>query len=78
MSPNVSVTGICIEGNQFELRVQDNGIGINAKSFAKIPESFQRLYSHDSEFQGTNHIESELDKGSCFIIRIPFKEVHSR
>ena len=71
----------------WELRVQDNGIGIAPEHQARIFEMFQRLHNR-TEFPGTGvglalcrkvvlrhsgtiRVESELGAGACFIITLP-------
>lgn len=76
-----------IQKDCFEIRVTDNGIGIETQYHDKIFGIFKRL-NHRKEFEGSGiglaivkllvtklgakiHIESLLEKGSTFVIQLP-------
>lgn len=85
--PRVSVTSRCIENNQTELIVQDNGIGIDMKFAERIFEPFTRLHGkseHDGtgmglaickkivlRHNGTISVSSIVDQGSTFTVTLP-------
>ncbi|WP_428240603.1 sensor histidine kinase [Gynuella sp.] len=84
--PAVHVSAV-MQAENLQIRIQDNGIGIDKKYQEKVFEIFQRLNSK-AEFPGTGiglaickkiadqhgaslSIESKAGKGSCFILEWP-------
>ena len=71
----------------FRLSIRDNGIGIDPKFQDKIFEMFSRLHSNADydgtglglafchkimqKYNGTIHLESEVDKGTIFHLKFP-------
>lgn len=87
-SPKNPITiGLKIIENNAVLNVQDEGIGIEAKNLERIFERFERVSSTISGLglglyitrqildlhSGTIKVESELGKGSNFIIHLPLE-----
>lgn len=85
--PRVRISWKRLKQNQIELKVSDNGIGIDSSYFESIFVSFKRLHSRD-EFEGSGigltivqravqlmngsiRLESIPDKGSQFFITLP-------
>ncbi|HUS00500.1 MAG TPA: HAMP domain-containing sensor histidine kinase [Chitinophagaceae bacterium] len=86
--PEINVH-LSAQQNNIELKVEDNGIGIEPEYQSKIFDKFFRVptgnkhvvkgyglglsyVSHIiAQHKGTIHVESELNKGSTFIIKIP-------
>jgi PAS domain S-box-containing protein len=86
VAPFVTITARIVK-NAHEIRVSDNGIGFDERYLDKIFSVFQRLHGRDSyegtgiglavcrkiveRYGGTITAESEKNKGSTFIIRLP-------
>ncbi|TDN36201.1 PAS domain S-box protein [Hymenobacter sp. UV11] len=74
-----------LRGNSVELRVQDNGLGLDAAQQARLFGLFQRLHTHVEgtgiglymvkkiveNAGGTIAVQSELGVGSSFIVLLP-------
>lgn len=86
-NPRVKISWKRLKQNRIELKISDNGIGINNEYFETIFDSFKRLHSRD-EFEGsgigltivqravqlmngTIRIESVPGKGSHFFVTLP-------
>lgn len=81
------------EADQFQLMVSDNGIGVAPEYHDKIFDMFVRLHNREeykgsgmglayckkllTKYRGTIQVESEVNKGSTFIITIPAKIIHT-
>ncbi len=91
--PVVSIGGHVNGGEICEIRVQDNGIGLDEKYVDRIFKPFERLHGR-SEFEGTGmglaicqkivkrhngsiKVKSGADSGSTFIIYLPSRQVKS-
>lgn len=79
-----------VDGNQVEINVQDNGIGIDETDFEKVFAVFGRLHRSE-EYDGAglglalcrriamNHggtitLQSKSGQGSCFAVRLPLMQ----
>ncbi|MDR6263702.1 ATP-binding protein [Roseobacter sp. N2S] len=79
-----------VDGNQVEINVQDNGIGIDEADFDKVFAVFGRLHRYE-EYDGVglglalcrriamNHggtitLQSKSGQGSCFAVRLPLMQ----
>ena len=51
MSPHIVISGKTISGNRIEIRVEDNGIGLEEKYANQIFQPFRRLHTW-SEYEG--------------------------
>ena len=89
VDPQLKITTSNPDPSTLEIRVADNGIGINKEDVKHIFEKFYRVPTgnrHDvkgfglglayvkkmiSAFDGQISVDSELGKGSTFIIRLP-------
>ncbi|NQY48768.1 MAG: hypothetical protein HRT50_06645 [Colwellia sp.] len=74
----------------WQIKIQDNGIGFEQEYADKIFEVFQRLHGRSQyqgtgiglaickkiveKHNGMIHVESELDKGACFILLLEVKD----
>lgn len=80
----------CLVGDDWEVRITDNGIGIDKRFHEKVFEPFQRLHTHDAIggtglglgickqivgcHDGDIYIESSSDAGTTFVLRLPARE----
>ncbi len=87
--PEISINA-CLVGSDWEVRITDNGIGIDKRYHEKIFEPFQRLHTHDAIggtglglgickqivgcHDGDIYIESSSDAGTTFVLRLPARE----
>ena len=86
-SDNMEIYLIIVKNDDVEFRVKDSGIGISKKNIHKITESFYQENQTAStkgfglgltickkiieSHKGKLRIESEKEKGSCFILHLP-------
>ena len=87
-SPRVRITSVTA-GNSRQIRIEDNGIGIEEKYLKRIFEPFRRLH-RDEEFNGTGlglatckkimdrhggkiWCQSKVNEGTTFILEFPSK-----
>lgn len=92
--PHVSVKCRAPEPGQWEITIQDNGIGFDMKYSDRIMKPFQRLTGR-TEYEGSgmglaicqkivdNHggklkVDSALEKGACFTVLFPEKQQKER
>lgn len=88
--PRVLVNSRVAGPGQWEITIQDNGIGFDMKHLDRIMQPFQRLHGH-SKYEGSgiglaicqkvveNHggkitADSTLEKGTCFTVLFPEKQ----
>ena len=88
--PVVALTAKNLNGRMWEIRVEDNGIGFEQQYAERIFKPFERLHGRTKfegsgvglaicqkivlRHNGTIRAESELDKGTTFIITLPEKK----
>lgn len=88
-TPNVQIKG-ALEADQLVISVQDNGIGIKEKYLERIFLPFHRLHGRTeykgtgiglaicqkivAMHQGTIRVESEVGKGTIFIVQLPLTD----
>ncbi len=87
--PQISVDA-CLVGSDWEVRISDNGMGIDKRFYEKVFEPFQRLHTHAAVggtglglgickqivacHDGDIYIESSSDAGTTFVLRLPAHE----
>lgn len=87
--PEITINA-CLVGSDWEVRITDNGIGIDKRFHEKVFEPFQRLHTHDAIggtglglgicrqivgcHDGDIYIESSSDTGTTFVLRLPASE----
>ncbi|CAI2717203.1 sensor histidine kinase [Nitrospina watsonii] len=90
-APKIAIGVFSEDEDDYEFYVEDNGIGIPRENMGMIFEPFERLHSRDKvegsgiglaicrqvvdRHKGELKVESEVGRGTRFIIRLPKKEI---